>query len=188
MLPISSQLYGHIVSLVSRLLICYLIYREIRHYREAHLVYQFEPDVDTEKVHMHVDITVAMPCSSLSGVDLMDDTQQDVFAYGTLQRQDVWWQMKPQERREFTKMQQMNHFLREQYHSVADLIFKDIIKSSNSLQVSPALRNVKTLPKDSYDACRLHGTLGIHKVCISLWVIVFVFTFFHPMLSSIKHL
>lgn len=86
------------VSLISRLLIIFLIYKEVMFYKDAKLKYQFEADIDTEKVQMHVDITVAMPCSSLSGVDLMDETQQDVFAYGTLQRQGVWWQLSPDDR------------------------------------------------------------------------------------------
>ncbi|KAI8116674.1 hypothetical protein FF38_04773 [Lucilia cuprina] len=154
---------GGTLSLISRLLIIFLIYKEVLYYKDAKLKYQFEPDIDTEKVQMHVDITVAMPCSSLSGVDLMDETQQDVFAYGTLQRQGVWWQMSPDERVEFERQQYMNHYRREQYHSIADILFKDMIKS-NEAHEQPLGDNGKPVPEDQYDACRLHGTLGINKV------------------------
>uniref|UniRef100_A0A1I8PTS4 Endoplasmic reticulum vesicle transporter C-terminal domain-containing protein n=1 Tax=Stomoxys calcitrans TaxID=35570 RepID=A0A1I8PTS4_STOCA len=154
---------GGTLSLISRLLIIYLIYREIQYYQDAKLKYQFEPDTETEKVQMHVDITVAMPCSSLSGVDLMDETQQDVFAYGTLQREDVWWKLEPQEREEFERQQHLNHFLREQYHSVADVLFKDIIKTSELNHPQKESKRASS-PHEKYDACRLHGTLGIHKV------------------------
>ncbi|XP_067635872.1 endoplasmic reticulum-Golgi intermediate compartment protein 2 isoform X4 [Eurosta solidaginis] len=154
---------GGTLSLLSRLLIIFLIYNEVCYYREASLVYQFEPDIDLDgKVQMHVDITVAMPCRSLSGVDLMDETQQDVFAYGTLQREGTWWALPEGERLQFERMQHMNTFLREEYHSVADILFKNIIKSKEVHAKS--LQNVKSLPEEQYDACRLHGTLGLNKV------------------------
>lgn len=151
------------MSLISRLLIVFLIYKEIQYYHDARLKYQFEPDIDTEKVEMHVDITVAMPCSSLSGVDLNDETQQDVFAYGTLQRQGVWWKLGPHERERFERNQHLNHFLREQYHSVADILFKKIVLSYEMLEPE-LIQNDPSLEEDQYDACRLHGTLGINKV------------------------
>ncbi|XP_075157135.1 endoplasmic reticulum-Golgi intermediate compartment protein 2 [Haematobia irritans] len=154
---------GGTLSLISRILIIYLIYREIQYYQDAKLKYQFEPDIDTEKVQMHVDITVAMPCSSLSGVDLMDETQQDVFAYGTLQREDVWWKLEPEQREQFERQQHLNHFLREQYHAVADVLFKDLITSSELHHPERQSRGPSS-PHEKYDACRLHGTLGIHKV------------------------
>ncbi|XP_039958271.1 endoplasmic reticulum-Golgi intermediate compartment protein 2 [Bactrocera neohumeralis] len=154
---------GGTLSLLSRLLIIYLIYKEVCYYKEADLIYQFEPDIDMDdKVQMHVDITVAMPCSSLSGVDLMDETQQDVFAYGTLQREGTWWVLPEEERLQFERMQHMNTFLREEYHSVADILFKDIIKN-NEVNLKP-IGDLKKLPEEQYDACRLHGTLGINKV------------------------
>ncbi|XP_037935325.1 endoplasmic reticulum-Golgi intermediate compartment protein 2 [Teleopsis dalmanni] len=154
---------GGTLSLLSRILIIYLIYKEICYYQNANLVYQFEPDIDMDdKVLMNVDITVAMPCTSLSGVDLMDETQQDVFSYGTLQREGTWWAMTTEQRMDFERIQHINSFLREEYHSVADILFKDIIKS-NEAHDTPTM-NEKPLPEEQYDACRLHGTLGINKV------------------------
>ncbi|XP_073832632.1 endoplasmic reticulum-Golgi intermediate compartment protein 2 [Musca autumnalis] len=169
---------GGTLSLISRLLIVFLIYKEIQYYQDAKLKYQFVPDTESEKVQMHVDITVAMPCGSLSGVDLMDETQQDVFAYGTLQRQDVWWKMSVEEREEFERQQHLNHFLREQYHSIADILFKDVIKTTHEIihpekvekgadgrgRAGDGEHRGHVLPEEKFDACRLHGTLGIHKV------------------------
>jgi len=132
---------------------------------------------------MHVDITVAMPCASLSGVDLMDETQQDVFAYGTLQREGVWWEMSEHDRLQFEAIQIQNHYLREQFHSVADVLFKDIMRDPHPARESPsqvpaappppgALDLLQLQPhglhigqpENKFDACRLHGTLGINKV------------------------
>ncbi|ALC49067.1 CG4293 [Drosophila busckii] len=171
---------GGTLSLLSRLIIVYLVYTEFRYYyNETQIVYQFQPDMALEEqVQMHVDITVAMPCASLSGVDLMDETQQDVFAYGTLQREGVWWQMSDSDRRDFKSMQMTNHYLREEYHSVADILFKDILrdrydshttKPEHELKRKPvnsALQQLQQMPQSEskFDACRLHGTLGINKV------------------------
>lgn len=181
---------GGTLSLLSRLLIVYLVYTELRYYwHETDIIYQFQPDMSLdEQVQMHVDITVAMPCASLSGVDLMDETQQDVFAYGTLQREGVWWQMSDSDRRQFQSMQITNHYLREEYHSVADILFKDILRERytdtrtqkpeseahsasvaappppGALQQHPQQVHELQKPETKYDACRLHGTLGINKV------------------------
>ncbi|KAH8419745.1 hypothetical protein KR009_002003 [Drosophila setifemur] len=178
---------GGTLSLLSRLLILYLVYTELHYYwHETDIFYQFEPDISLDdQVQMHVDITVAMPCASLSGVDLMDETQQDVFAYGTLQREGVWWEMNEQERLQFQAIQIQNHYLREEFHSVADVLFKDIMRdphpirethSRESFPAAPppgaALMDIPGLtnhlhagqPETQFDACRLHGTLGINKV------------------------
>ncbi|KAH8286741.1 hypothetical protein KR018_004461 [Drosophila ironensis] len=179
---------GGTLSLLSRLLIVYLVYTELHYYwHETAVVYQFEPDISLdEQVQMHVDITVAMPCASLSGVDLMDETQQDVFAYGTLQREGVWWEMSDQDRLQFQAIQIQNHYLREEFHSVADVLFKDIMRDTHppretppsTFQAAPAppgaidihlghgiaANAVGSPPETKFDACRLHGTLGINKV------------------------
>ncbi|XP_043659054.1 endoplasmic reticulum-Golgi intermediate compartment protein 2 [Drosophila teissieri] len=174
---------GGTLSLLSRLLIVYLVYTELHYYwHETDIVYQFEPDIALdEQVQMHVDITVAMPCASLSGVDLMDETQQDVFAYGTLQREGVWWKMTEHDRLQFEAIQMQNHYLREQFHSVADVLFKDIMRdphpvreSASQMPAAPPpgalplavdlLGQHNAQPESKFDACRLHGTLGINKV------------------------
>ncbi|KAI8033753.1 endoplasmic reticulum-Golgi intermediate compartment protein 2 [Drosophila gunungcola] len=178
---------GGTLSLLSRLLIVYLVYTELRYYwHETDIVYHFEPDIALdEQVQMHVDITVAMPCASLSGVDLMDETQQDVFAYGTLQREGVWWEMSEHDRLQFHAIQIQNHYLRQEFHSVADLLFKDIMRDPYPARESPSQlpaaappgalpvimdlqlpngQQHNALPENKFDACRLHGTLGINKV------------------------
>ncbi|XP_032582594.1 endoplasmic reticulum-Golgi intermediate compartment protein 2 [Drosophila sechellia] len=174
---------GGTLSLLSRLLIVYLVYTELHYYwHETEIVYQFEPDIALdEQVQMHVDITVAMPCASLSGVDLMDETQQDVFAYGTLQREGVWWEMSEHDRLQFQAIQIQNHYLREEFHSVADVLFKDIMRDPHPARESASKAHAapppgalplsvdlhgqhNVQPESKFDACRLHGTLGINKV------------------------
>lgn len=180
---------GGTLSLLSRLLIVYLVYTELHYYwHETDIVYQFQPDMSLDdQVQMHVDITVAMPCASLSGVDLMDETQQDVFAYGTLQREGVWWEMNDHDRLQFQAIQIQNQYLREEFHSLADVLFKDIMRDTHPQRESPSTfpaappppgalpvaldfhmsqqaAAAAANPETKYDACRLHGTLGINKV------------------------
>lgn len=167
----------------------YLVYTELHYYwHETDIVYQFQPDMSLDdQVQMHVDITVAMPCASLSGVDLMDETQQDVFAYGTLQREGVWWEMNDHDRLQFQAIQIQNQYLREEFHSLADVLFKDIMRDTHPQRESPSTfpaappppgalpvaldfhmsqqaAAAAANPETKYDACRLHGTLGINKV------------------------
>lgn len=53
------------VSIISRALIIYLILKETIYYMDSKLVFKFKPDVDMdEKLKIHIDITVATPCSS----------------------------------------------------------------------------------------------------------------------------
>lgn len=53
------------MSVLSRALIIYLIYTEAMYYLDSKLVFQFKPDVDMDtKLKIHIDVTVATPCSS----------------------------------------------------------------------------------------------------------------------------
>lgn len=54
-----------LVSVISRALIIYLIYKETMYYMDSKLVFKFKPDTDMDtKLKIHIDITVATPCSS----------------------------------------------------------------------------------------------------------------------------
>lgn len=143
--------------MLSRLLIILLIYRETVYYLDSNLIFKFRPDVDMDtKLKIHIDVTVATPCSSklrlhsflLScttsifiagiGADILDSTNQNVFSFGTLEEQDTWWELCPSQRAYFEYMQEMNAYLREQYHSltvnkqikILDIRYNRLISSS----------------------------------------------------------
>ncbi|XP_055374914.1 endoplasmic reticulum-Golgi intermediate compartment protein 2 [Condylostylus longicornis] len=158
---------GGTISLLSRILIIYLIYSEIAYYSRPKLLFTFKPDINLDiKVRMNVDITIAMPCVGLSGIDLIDDTKQDVFSYGILKRESTWWDLDANQRLYFEEMQHVNKFLREEYHSLADLLFKDIVmkEQEHSTSLHNELPSRTSKPNIPYDACRLHGTFLINKV------------------------
>lgn len=51
------------VSVISRLVMAWLVVMEVLYYTETTFTYTFRPDADfTEKLKINVDITVAMPC------------------------------------------------------------------------------------------------------------------------------
>jgi hypothetical protein len=78
------------VSLISRLLILYLIYTEFKYYMDSKLIFKFTPDTDLQaKLKLHIDLTVAMPCKGI-GADILDSTNQNVFSFGILQEDDTW--------------------------------------------------------------------------------------------------
>lgn len=53
------------VTLISRILIVYLVYIEVNFYMDSKMIFKFEPDVDMDtKVRLHIDVTVASPCKS----------------------------------------------------------------------------------------------------------------------------
>lgn len=65
-LSVGSTNFCHVlVSVISRALIIYLIYKETMYYMDSKLVFKFKPDTDMDtKLKIHIDITVATPCSS----------------------------------------------------------------------------------------------------------------------------
>lgn len=140
------HIYGNLfaVSVLSRALIIYFVYREVMFYMDSRLVFKFKPDTDMDqKLKIHIDVTVATPCSSkhrsprykLSfavslltnleyliadiGADILDSTNQNVFSFGVLEEQDTWWELCPNQRTYFEYMQHLNQYLREEYHSLS---------------------------------------------------------------------
>lgn len=129
------------VSVLSRALIIYLIYTETVYYLDSKLLFKFKPDTDMDtKLKIHIDVTIATPCSSkfhvfnfpffliihslLSslvdiGADILDSTNQNVFSFGVLEEQDTWWELCPEQKDYFEYVQHLNAYLREEYHSLS---------------------------------------------------------------------
>lgn len=154
---------GGILSLISRIIIIFLIYKEVTYFQNSNVLFTFYPDVNLDtRVRMTVDITIAMPCIGLSGVDLIDDTKQDVFTHGILKRENTWWELDENQREYFNEMQHVNSYLREEYHSITNLLFKNILVIDKYIDSELPKREI--IPKKPHDACRLYGTFMINKV------------------------
>ncbi|XP_019867900.1 endoplasmic reticulum-Golgi intermediate compartment protein 2 [Aethina tumida] len=150
---------GGTFSVVSFLIIGFLIYSEFRYYLDSKFTFKFSPDVElSQKLKINIDITIAMPCQNL-GADILDSTNQNTYKFGTLEEEDTWFDLAPNQRLHFENKQHFNSYLREEYHAVKDLLWKNSF-SSHFGELPPRSH----FPDVPYDACRIHGTLELNKV------------------------
>ncbi|XP_014362261.2 endoplasmic reticulum-Golgi intermediate compartment protein 2 [Papilio machaon] len=146
-------------SVITFFIVAWLIYSEVTYYLDSNLVFKFMPDIDMdEKLHINIDITVAMPCSNL-GADILDSTSQSVFGFGELQEEDTWFELTQEQQDAFDAVKYLNSYLREEYHSIWQLLWK---KGHGSVRATIPPR--KSRPNRRPDACRLHGVLTLNKV------------------------
>ncbi|CAH0545850.1 unnamed protein product [Brassicogethes aeneus] len=150
---------GGTFSLVSFVLIGWLVYSEIRYYLDSKFVFKFSPDTDLDqKLKINVDLTIAMPCHNL-GADILDSTNQNTFKFGQLEEEDTWFELAPNQQMHFENKKHFNSYLREEYHAVKDLLWKNSFSSSFG-NLPPRSH----FPDTPYDACRIHGSLELNKV------------------------
>ncbi|KAB0795474.1 hypothetical protein PPYR_12313 [Photinus pyralis] len=151
--------FGGTLSIVSFALIFWLAYSEINYYLNSKFVFKFSPDIDFDaKLKLNVDITVAMPCSNL-GADILDSTNQNTFKFGSLEEEDTWYELAPNQQKYFENRQHFNTYLREEYHSVQEFLWRS---SHTSIFTNMPARNNK--PLKPHDACRIYGSLILNKV------------------------
>lgn len=146
------------MSLLSRLLIAFVIYKEIQYYFETSLVFKFVPDADIQsKLKFNLDMTIKMPCKNI-GADILDSTNQNTYSFGVIEEEDVWWNLCPEQKQHFDYMNHLNRYLTEEYHSIAEIMYK----TNEHLNTKMPERSLR--PVEPFDACRLHGTLTVNKV------------------------
>ncbi|EEB11211.1 Endoplasmic reticulum-golgi intermediate compartment protein, putative [Pediculus humanus corporis] len=150
---------GGTLSIISYILMLWILYSEITYYTNSKITYKFLPDVDfDQKVKIYLDMTVAMPCSAVSA-DILDSTQQSVFNFGELHEENTWFDLEPSQKINFDQIKNVNALLRQDYHEVHEYLWKS---------ASPSFINVyvprKNLPNRPYDACRIYGELVLNKV------------------------
>lgn len=150
---------GGTLSLITFVMIIYLVYSEVSYYIDSRLVFKFSPDTDMDsKLKINIDLTIAMPCSGL-GADILDSTSQSVFGFGELQEEDTWFALSQNQRDYFDSMKYLNSHLREEYHAISKLLWKS---GQSAIRYSMPERIKK--PDRKPDACRLHGALTLNKV------------------------
>ncbi|XP_047523392.1 endoplasmic reticulum-Golgi intermediate compartment protein 2 [Pieris napi] len=156
---VDSTPVGGTFSIITLFIIVCLIYSEVTYFLDSNLVFKFMPDTDMdEKLRINIDITVAMPCSNL-GADILDSTSQSVFGFGELQEEDTWFELTQEQQDSFDAVKYLNSYLREEYHSLWQLLWK---KGHGSVRATIPPR--KNKPNRRPDACRLHGVLTLNKV------------------------
>ncbi|XP_050311600.1 endoplasmic reticulum-Golgi intermediate compartment protein 2 [Anthonomus grandis grandis] len=150
---------GGSFSIISFLIIAWLVYSEVSYYLNSSFTFKFSPDIELdEKLKMNIDLTVAMPCGSV-GTDVLDSTNQNTYKFGQLEEEDTWFELSENQQLHFENKKHINSYLREEYHAVKDLLWK----SSFSSQFG-ALPPRSHKPNRPFDACRIYGSLLLNKV------------------------
>ncbi|CAG9841113.1 unnamed protein product [Diabrotica balteata] len=150
---------GGTFSIISFLLIIWLVYSEISYYLDSKFIFKFSPDVELdEQLKINIDLTVAMPCHFI-GADILDSTNQNTFKFGTLEEEDTWFELAPNQQIHFDNKKHFNSYLREEYHAVKDLLWKS--RFSTHFGDLPPRSHIPNVP---HDACRIHGDLILNKV------------------------
>lgn len=158
---------GGILSLISVLVILWLVKSEIVYFLDSRLEFKFEPDTQmNNKLSINIDITVAMNCRSI-GADVVDSTGQGFGSFGQLMYEDAWFDLTKSQREHFDGMRFINEYLREEAHALQHVLWK----SSFSRQYGDLPeRKDSEKPNSRHDACRIHGTLELTKVAGNLHV------------------
>ncbi|XP_026474139.1 endoplasmic reticulum-Golgi intermediate compartment protein 2-like [Ctenocephalides felis] len=150
---------GGTLSLISYILISWLLYSELKYYYTSRFIFKFVPDTDiNSKLTVNIDLTVAMPCAHI-GADILDSTNQNVFAFGTLEEEDTWFELAPEQRSYFDYLQHYNSYLREEFHALSDVLWRS---GQSALRLNMPHRSV--IPDRPKDACRIYGSLTLNKV------------------------
>ncbi|GFU17392.1 endoplasmic reticulum-Golgi intermediate compartment protein 2 [Nephila pilipes] len=150
---------GGTVSILSFIVIIILVYTEIHYYSSSQLRFEYSVDHDIDsKLKINVDLTVAMPCSKI-GADILDVTNQNTQSFGELEEELTHFELSEPQRAQWDTMQKINLYIREEYHAIQDLIWRD--GYSNILKGFPSGSNK---PVGQPDACRLRGSLVVNKV------------------------
>lgn len=58
------------------------------------------------------------------GADILDSTGQNVLQFGSLEQEDTWFELSPQQRLHFDGMRQVNSYLREEFHAIQELLWR----------------------------------------------------------------
>ncbi|KAI4501515.1 hypothetical protein M0802_003392 [Mischocyttarus mexicanus] len=150
---------GGTFSIFTFCIIAYLVISEISYFLDSRLQFKFEPDTDFDaKLKINIDITVAMPCGRI-GADILDSTNQNLVGFDTLEEEDTWWELSPEQRSHFEALKHMNSYLREEYHAIHELLWK-----SNQITLRSEMPERTHEPSYTPDACRIHGSINANKV------------------------
>lgn len=150
---------GGTISLFCVAIILVLVISEIRDFLDAGVKFHFTPDDELDsRMDLNVDMTIAMPCRFI-GADVLDTTGQSVVSFGKLKEEDTWFELSPRQRSHFEAAQRLNSMLRNNSHSLQQLLWKSGYQS-----LFGDMPSREHDPGSRPDACRIHGMLTLTKV------------------------
>ncbi len=114
------------------MLILWLVVLEVRFYLDTDYKFSFSPDTDMDsKLSINVDMVVAMPCGII-GADIVDSTNQNVVKFGELEEEYTHFDLNEKQRAYFSAKAGFNSYLREEYHAINKILWKDDFMSLSS--------------------------------------------------------
>ncbi|UJR27161.1 hypothetical protein I4U23_008459 [Adineta vaga] len=156
---------GGTISIITIIVVICLSIIHIATFQTNTLRYDYDVDWDHDsKLKINVDMTIAMGCSVI-GSDVLDITNTNPMESGKLNEEDTWFELSPQQKLAFNRLQLGYQMLREQYHAIHDLLWLN----GHTLEQLPE-REVKL--NRPHDACRLHGTLEVNKLAGNFHIIL----------------
>ncbi|XP_023931125.1 endoplasmic reticulum-Golgi intermediate compartment protein 2 [Lingula anatina] len=154
------------ISVITFAFILVLIISEIRYYSSSDLRFSYEVDTEFDKkLQLNIDMTVAMRCSAI-GADIVDQTGQNIDSFGSLEEEDVHFELSPDQRTYQEMLQHVNSYMRDEYHAIQDFIWKT---GYSGIGEKPIREVAPSGPRDS---CRLHGSFILNKVAGNFHVTV----------------
>lgn len=150
---------GGTISLLTFAVMIVLLYNEYRYYI-ASIRFRFEPDTDMDALlPLHVDVVVATPCHTLSS-DVSDSTHAIISGVESMEQINTWWELSEEQEEIFRRAQLSNAYLRENYHGLKE----QMLQSRSYHKLPAAFPERIDRPSREPDACRVRGSLVLHKV------------------------
>lgn len=156
---VETTVSGGTISIICFILIGLFVISEIVYYSTSRFRFRYgvDPNFD-HKLKINIDLTVAMPCDTI-GADILDSTNQNADKFGQLVEEPTWFELSRQQLLYWDSMSQVNTYLREEFHSLQNLLWGS---GYTSLFGNMPPKEIK--PTTEPDACRFYGTLVVNKV------------------------
>lgn len=99
----------------------------------------------------------------------MDSTGQNVLQFGSLEQEDTWFELSPEQRLHFDGMRQVNSYLREEFHAIQELLWRSG-QSTLFGDMPKRLAQVSKKIKSSKAQIELHCSSILKTHCIQMFL------------------
>jgi len=149
------------LSVVTFLLITFLVLSEIQYHLDSDLKFDYKVDLDkNETVKLNIDITVAMQCGYL-GADVLDISNKHNawISGGNIEEEPAFFELSPRQKIYQEMVTTLNSRIKSEYHALHKFLWK-----SGHRSLGQNMPPREDAPDRQPDACRYHGTVEVGKV------------------------
>jgi len=156
------------LSIITFIIMAILAMSELSYYSATDLEFKYEVDTNySGTVKFNVDMTVAMRCIHI-GADVLDQTGEQMFGVNEMKLEPTYWELSENQREYLDFVQNVNQYLRNDYHAIHEVMWKENRKSMVNRDMP---KREGPEPDYPYDACRVHGTVNLNKVAGNFHII-----------------